>query len=156
VFLNPLAFALLTNQTAKVDLIQYGNGRFEFTVGIPRQFVKGPEPENGDGATFNWRTASGPAKILVWGQNNANEVTPALALKTWSGVQKDEGFSITYKLVRKDFFVASGKSKKGIFYVKGWITPDVNYYAYFEYPKALKPQFDKIIPAVTKSFKIDP
>jgi hypothetical protein len=92
----------------------YTNERFGFSVCYPSDLLRlEPAPDNNDGQTF---VGSNGAKIAAWGSLNAMDWTLAdSARQDEQRLARDAG-RVTYKVIRKGFYVLSGRKGDQIFY----------------------------------------
>ena len=127
----------------------YSNSRFGFAIKYPAHWVPQPAPENNDGRRFD--SPDGRASLSAWGSFNALEDTIG------TGLQREfetPGRKITYKVLKKDWYVVSGYENGNIFYQKTILKDDVFYSFLLVYPPEDKSLFDPVVAAVAKSFKI--
>lgn len=92
----------------------YTNERFGFSVCYPSDLLR-PEaaPDNNDGRTF---IGSNGAKIAAWGSLNAMDWTLAVSARQDEQRLANDGGKVTYKAIRKGFYVISGRKGDQIFY----------------------------------------
>lgn len=131
----------------------YFNGRFEFCVDYPSNFLRPQgESENNDGNVF--ATANGTGEMRVSGMYNVLDESIAEAFKSATVMNQyyDADHQITYKAQKGNWFVISGKYFESIFYVKTILKGDTFYTISFEYHPSEKKQFDEIIKRSTKNF----
>jgi hypothetical protein len=109
------AFILLGNSRATAQkMVTYCNERFGFCVERPADFTALPAPENGDGRGFV--SPDGKAEYVAFGGLAVEELNFTLADEYRIA---QEGVTVTYKVLKKDWFVLSGKDTDGsIFYQK--------------------------------------
>jgi hypothetical protein len=131
----------------------YSNGRFEFCVEYPTNFLRAQgESENNDGNVF--ATANGSSEMRASGMYNVLDepITEAFKSASAKNVYYDTDHRITYKAQKGNWFVISGMYFESIFYVKTLLIEDTFYTVYFEYHPSESAQFDEIIDRVTKDF----
>ena len=94
----------------------YTNVRFQYKICYPTDLLSPQgESENSDGQTF---LAKDGAKLIVYGQNNAlNDSLKNTLQETASRLAGPSG-KVTYQVLKPNWFVASGRGKDDIFYVK--------------------------------------
>jgi hypothetical protein len=94
----------------------YTNVRFQYSICYPQDLlVPQGEPENADGQKF---LAKDGARLIVFGRNNAlNESLKDVLDETASGLAGASG-KVTYKVIKPDWFVISGKNRQSVFYAK--------------------------------------
>lgn len=142
-----LAFALLGSAPTK-NWATYTNARFGFSVDRPADLAPGPEPENGDGLVF---TGHG-LKVTSFGNNRINE--PKDEFKFRVDEWKKSG-KVTYKVMKKDFFVISGKQGDNDFYQRTIIAADKYATFILEYPASERGHMKSVIEHMGKSLKFD-
>ena len=108
--------ATITSALAKDDhtWTTYANDRFGVSICYPADLVHAePPPENDDGRSF---VAKDGAKIATWGSYNA--LASSLAESAQEDVKRLAGSAgqVTYEIVRKDFYVLSGRNGGMVFY----------------------------------------
>jgi len=94
----------------------YTNVRFQYKICYPEDLlVPQGEAENSDGRRF---VAKDGGKLIVFGQNNALDET--LSDRFEDTVSRLAGASgaATYKVIKPNWFVASGQNEQTIFYTK--------------------------------------
>lgn len=110
-FLTTILLISTFASIAQKNYTKYCNTRFQFCIDYPSNFAAQPESDNGDGKAFVFEKA----EIRAYGSLE-NEETNNLAQEL-EYVQKD--YTISYKVVKKDYFIVSGTDKKNnIFYRK--------------------------------------
>lgn len=132
----------------------YNNARFSYSVSYPTGLlIPQGEADNGDGQKFLSR--DGRAEMLVYGSNNALDQS----LRDIYNEQLREGEgerskkTVTYKVLRDDWFVVSGREGDRVFYQKTIFRGGVFKTFRIEYDKALAGVFDKVTKRVAASFK---
>ena len=135
----------------------YCNERFGFCVERPIDFKPLPAPENGDGRGFV--SPDGKAEYVAFGSLAVEDVNFTLA-DEFNNAQ--EGVTISYKVLKKDWFVLSGKDTDGsIFYQKtmrkindinGQPTP-VYWTVEIKYPADQKATYDPYCSLVARQWK---
>ncbi|WP_309714414.1 hypothetical protein [Armatimonas sp.] len=131
----------------------YTNSRFGFSILYPADVLKPePPPENGDGLAFLSRDKK--AELRVWGDLNALAETVQARFET---TLKEAPGKISYKVLRKDWFVVSGSGKGREFYKKVMFGKDGTVRTIsLEYPVASKKRFDPLVERIVQSFKVLP
>ncbi|HJZ79716.1 MAG TPA: hypothetical protein VKD91_05205 [Pyrinomonadaceae bacterium] len=129
----------------------YANARFNYSISYPSSLVPQGEADNGDGQVF--RSHDGAAELRVWGSNNAlNQSLAAAYQEAISDLQHDGG-SVSYKVMRDNFFVVSGTQGRKIVYQKTLLRGDVFKAFTFTYPANAKGTYDSITTRIAGSFK---
>ena len=132
----------------------YRNSRFGYSIEYPANLLYPQgESENGDGQKFSSRDSR--VVLIVYGSNNALE--ESLEEKylmdskgmTWEHPKR----VVTYKVLRKNWYVVSGVELDSIFYSKtirvegGFSTFEIRY------PKADEKLIEPLIGKISSSFK---
>ncbi len=150
-FFTLVSFAavLLFAQTifAQQKWAKYQNARYGYTVSYPSDLLMPQgEADNGDGQIFLNNTA----EMRVYGSNILLNKTLSRKLDSIVKQQK----SVTYKLLRKNFFVVSGTNEGRIFYQKTIAGPDGAFITfYIEYDADKRADYDKIVTKIAADFK---
>jgi hypothetical protein len=94
----------------------YTNARFRYGICYPADLlVPQGEADNSDGQAF---LAKDGAKLLVYGSNNAlNQTLKNVLDDTASRLARDSG-KVTYKAIKRNWFVVSGQDQQTVFYAK--------------------------------------
>ena len=129
----------------------YVNARYGTRIDYPaRLFHALPEPDNGDGLTFE--SADGTARLAVFGQQNIDDLDgPAMLARDVDFGQYDK---VTYKASGKGWYVLSGLSGGKIYYRRAVIDPSAGVVHVFElsYPPSARARFDPVVARMAKSF----
>lgn len=124
----------------------YSNARFGYSVSYPANIlIPQGEPDNGDGQVFLSR--DGHAEMRVFGRYNVQNETLRSAFNS-----AQEGKSVTYKLLRGNFYVVSGHKDGKIFYEKTMLKGDTFKTFMIEYDEADASTYDAITARVARSF----
>ncbi|MBF0527809.1 MAG: hypothetical protein HQK55_00785 [Deltaproteobacteria bacterium] len=129
----------------------YNNPRFVYSIAYPEEIlIPQGEADNGDGQKF--LSKDGKVVMLVYGQFNVFNQTLKDA---FSKALKEEtpGGKVTYKVLKGNWFVVSGKVSNRVFYQKTMLADDTFKTFRIEYPEDQKGVFDKITEEIVKSFK---
>jgi hypothetical protein len=132
----------------------YVNRRFTYTISYPYDiFIPQGEAANGDGQIFLSKDRR--AVMKVYGSNNSLEqsIDDRFAEEFGDQPEGDSERIITYKVVKKDWYVISGIEGDSIFYKKIILKGDVFLTFEISYPKSSKHIFDRIIEHIVQSFK---
>jgi hypothetical protein len=133
----------------------YTNGRFSYSISYPAGLlVPQGEADNGDGQKFLSR--DGRAEMIVYGSNNA--LDQSLRDLYEEQLHGDDGVgrtekTVTYKVLRSDWFVVSGYEGGRIFYQKTIYRGGAFKTFRIEYDKPLAGVFDNVTKRVAASFK---
>ena len=132
---------------------QYINERFGFTLIYPGDiFVTKIISDNGDGITLYNRDKSLELKAYgSWYGDNIREI-----YHEELGWAKDAGQKVTYKVLKKNWFVLSGidNKKQTIFYLKTYFRGGKSVSFRLEYPVRDKVKYNSLVSIVSKNFKI--
>jgi hypothetical protein len=124
----------------------YSNARFGYSISYPANIlIPQGEPDNGDGQIF--RSNDGHAEMRVFGRYNVQNETLKSAFNA-----AQEGKSVTYKLLRGNFYVVSGHAGGKIFYEKTMLKGDTFKTFMIEYDEADASTYDAITARVARSF----
>lgn len=132
----------------------YTNDRYSYSISYPTGLlIPQGEADNGDGQKFLSR--DGQATMIVYGSNNAlgqslldlyNEQLQAKGENSWKP-------TVTYKVLRANWFVVSGREGDRIFYQKTVLREGAFKTFRIEYDKALAAVFDQVTKRVVASFR---
>jgi hypothetical protein len=126
----------------------YGNARFAYSVCYPPDlFAPQGEADNGDGQRL---LAEDGAEMLVWGSNNA------LELSIDEEVQQHLEGEITYKAGKKNWRVASGVSGPKAFYYKVIQREDQFLSLHIRYDRLSASLYDPIVARISSCFRPAP
>lgn len=127
----------------------YYNAKYRYRIAYPESvFTPQGESDAGDGQRF--LAAAGQARLIVYGAFNVlgttldQEYREALA---------QPGRTVTYQVLRKDWFVVSGLEGDDIFYRKTILADDIFRTFALTYPRALKATFDPLVAGILQSFR---
>jgi len=127
----------------------YYNSRFEYSISYTSLLVPQGEAANGDGQKF--LTRDGKVEMLVYGSNNALEKT--LRGLYQEKVSKADNRTITYQVLKGDWFVVSGTENNKVFYEKTMLHNGAFKTFRIVYDKAVKDTWDPITAKIARSFK---
>lgn len=138
----------VTIEVGKAGHGLYFNAKYRYRIAYPEAvFTPQGESDAGDGQRF--LAAGGRAQLVVYAAFNVLGTTldgqfrEALA---------QTGRTVTYQILRKDWFVVSGLAGNDIFYRKTFLVNDTFYTFELTYPKSLKATFDPLIAGILQSF----
>jgi hypothetical protein len=123
----------------------YTNARYGYSISYPSNLlVPQGEADNGDGQAF--RSKDGGAELRVYGSQNLGD---GLA-----GAYKEAqaGKSVTYKTMKGNWFVVSGRDGGKIFYQKTMFKGDVFKTFIIEYDESQKSTYDAVTTRIARSF----
>lgn len=124
----------------------YANARFGYSVSYPANIlIPQGEADNGDGQAF--RSQDGKAEMRVFGRYNVQNETLRSAFNA-----AQEGKSVTYKVLRGNFYVVSGHDGGKIFYEKTMLKGDTFKTFMIEYDESEASTYDAITARVARSF----
>ena len=128
---------------------RYYNAKYRYRIAYPEAvFTPQGESDAGDGLRF--LAAGGRVRLIVYGAFNVlgttldQEYREALA---------QSGRTVTYQVLRKDWFVVSGLAGDDIFYRKTILADDTFRTFELTYPPALKATFDPLVAGILQSFR---
>jgi hypothetical protein len=131
----------------------YTNARFDYSIAYPANLLY-PQGEsaNGDGQKF--LSKDGHDELIVWGSNNAlNERLKDVYERESVSSSDHPKRVVSYKVLKPNWFVVSGREVDRIFYQKTILTGDVFKSFRIEYSVSDKARFDQIIKRIEKSFR---
>lgn len=146
-----LAFSILFQ--TQPQLKTYQNARFDYSISYPAKilFPQG-EATNGDGQRF--LSKDGQAELIVYGSHNALDQTlKDVFLEEQRQTEEHPHRTVTYKLLKTDWFVVSGVDGETIFYQKTMLKHGIFKTFRITYPKTQKSTFDPITTVIAKSFR---
>lgn len=123
----------------------YTNARYGYSISYPSNLlIPQGEADNGDGQAF--RSKDGAAEMLVYGSQNLGG---ALA-EAYREAQA--GKNVSYKTIKGNWFVVSGRDGSKIFYRKTMLKGDVLKTFTIEYDESLRSTYDAITTRIARSF----
>lgn len=136
--------------TPQNDYKTYTNARFKYSIDYPASLlIPQGEAENGDGQAFREESASSVEMRVYGGHNVLNETLRSryedLVHKWNSGV--------TYKVLRRDWFVVSAMVSGKIHYQKTILRGDVFKTFEIEYDAVRGSTYNDVTDRISKSFK---
>lgn len=134
---------------------KYVNVRFGYSIAYPADILHPQgESDNGDGQKF--LSEDGSALLLVYGANNVLEQSlEALYQEALQGGgEENPDRVVTYRTMKKDWFVVSGREAGNIFYQKTMMNGDQYVSFILEYPESQKAAYDPIVGTLAKSFRL--
>ena len=134
---------------AQANYKTYSNARYGYSISYPADLLKAQgEAANSDGQVF----ASDDAEMRVFGTNMLSNGSLA---KEYNAVVKEQGAeNVTYKTLKKNFFVVSGAKDGRIYYQKTMARQGGSFVTFMiEYDESKRGVYDKAIERMVKSFK---
>ena len=136
---------------AQATWLTYTNARFAFAVDYPADlFPSYVLSDNSDGATFN--AAGEGVAFRAFGFWNNDHQRPAALLR-----ERYEGKTLGYSVVKRDYFVASGKQDgrdgAAIFYDRCNLAGERVVCVNLVYPAADRKKWDAIVQRLTRSLR---
>lgn len=123
----------------------YTNARYDYSISYPSSLlVAQGEADNGDGQAF--RSKDGAAEMRVYGSQNLGG---GLAE---SYREAQSGRDVSYKTMKGNWFVVSGRSGGKIFYQKTMLRGDVLKTFIIEYDESRKSIYDAVTARIARSF----
>ena len=142
-----------THSKIRVRYKHYSNNSFGFILTYPSdRFPTKILSDNGDGITLYNADRSLELKAYgSWYGNNIKEI-----YHDELGWAKDDGEKVTYRILRRNWFVISGidKRKQTIFYLKTYFKAGKSISFRFVYPIRDKIKYDSLISTINNNFKI--
>lgn len=135
---------------AKTDVYDcYTNHKYGYLLAWPKKLLAAQgESDAGDGQIFV--APDGWARLTCWA--GFNSVVNQPLKKAFQEAQREPGLQVTYKTLRKDFFVVSGVKDGNIFYRKTVRTALVQATFVLTYDQALKDEFNPLVGDMARSF----
>jgi hypothetical protein len=128
----------------------YANARFKYSISYPADLlIPQGEAENGDGQVFREKSASSVEMRVYGGYNALNETLRsryADLVRKWAN-------GVTYKVIRRDWFVVSAMVNGKIHYQKTILRGDVFKTFEIEYDAVRGSTYNDVTDRVAKSFK---
>lgn len=128
---------------ANAGFTPYTNGRFGFTIDVPKNLVAQEPPANGDGQV--WLSDDG-VSLRASGSLHVIPIDDSFATAA-------NASGVSYKVKKKDWFVVSGIANARVFYRKVIQIGDIDIDFEFSYPVAKKADCDRLIDRISRSFK---
>ena len=131
----------------------YRNARFGYSVEVPSDFRKGEAPANNDGRVFYDRLSEGI--LSVFGMYNALEASPESYAAEREADWKGLNGNVTYRAMRKGWFVLSGTVDGEIFYERVLFSGDRETIATLlvRYPESEKERFGAFVTRASRSLR---
>ena len=127
----------------------YANARFKYSISYPADLlIPQGEAENGDGQVFKEKGSSSVEMRVYGGYNALNETLRARyekLIREWGNV--------SYKVLRKDWFVVSGMVNGKIHYQKTILRGDTFKTFQIEYDAVRGSTYNEVTDRIAKSFK---
>lgn len=128
----------------------YTNARFKYSIDYPADLlIPQGEAENGDGQAFREKSASSVEMRVYGGNNVLNETLRSRyvdLVRKWNS-------GVTYKVLRRDWFVVSAMVNGKIHYQKTILRGDVFKTFEIEYDAVRGSTYNDVTDRVSKSFK---
>lgn len=160
----PLAipFAITINASDKITDPQpaqnsivykkYHNDRFQYEIDYPETLIPQGEATNGDGQRFI--SKDGKIEMAVYARYNVFEQNISQLFQEYLTLSsKERAVKITYKVLKKNFFVISGNKGSKIFYQKTILRDDIVQTFEIEYENREKSTYDNVVATIAKSFQ---
>lgn len=151
-FLFVLSVSVFSQGLAQDNYRTYHNARFDYSISYPANILAPQgESENGDGQKF--LTRDGRAEMLVYGSHNSLDQSLRQVYESETSRSEHPNRRVTYRLLRRDWFVVSGIEDGRIFYQKTFLKKGVFKTFRLEYDENAKQTFDSITTRIAGSFK---
>ena len=136
---------------AQVTYRTYTNARVHYSISYPvALLVPQGEPDNGDGQVF--RSRDGKAEMRAFGRYNALNETLRSALNSAVAGENSTGREVSYKLLKGNFYVVSGRQNGKVFYEKTFLKGDTFKTFMIEYDEEERATYDPITARISRSF----
>ena len=130
----------------------YNNERFGFTLSYPAKlFLTKILSDNGDGITlYNGDRSLELRAYGSWYGDNIKQI-----YRDEQGWAKESGQKVTYKVLKKNWFVLSGidRKKQTIFYKKTYFRDGKSTSFRLEYPISDKAKYNSLVSMINKNFR---
>jgi hypothetical protein len=128
----------------------YTNARFKYSISYPADLlIPQGEAENGDGQVFREKSSSSVEMRVYGGHNVLNETLRsryAELIRKWSN-------GLTYKVIRRDWFVVSAMVNGKIHYQKTILRGNVFKTFEIEYDAVRGSTYNDVTDRIARSFK---
>lgn len=130
----------------------YTNARYGYSIVYPVGLLEPQgEAENGDGQKFLSKDKK--VLLLVFGANNIDNDSAKTGFdKFVKDMNAEQGRVVTYKVLKKNWFVASGRHDNNLFYSKTIYRGDTFTSFIIEYPASERATYDPIVTRISRSF----
>lgn len=140
-------FAIATPQN---NYKTYTNARFKYSIDYPADLlIPQGEAENGDGQAFREKSSSSVEMTVYGGHNVLNQTLRS----RYEKLVREWGKGVTYKVIRKDWFVVSAMVSGKIHYQKTILRGDVFKTFEIEYDAVRGSTYNDVTDRISKSFK---
>ena len=144
--------AISRKAAAQAGYRTYHNARFDYSVSYPAKIlIPQGEAANGDGQKF--LSKDGRTEMLVYGSNNSLDQTLREVYHEEISHEAHPNRTVTYRVLRADWFVVSGMENGRVFYQKTMLRGSAFKTFRIEYDKTQRHTFDSITAYVSRSFK---
>ena len=128
----------------------YANARFKYSISYPADLlVPQGEAENGDGQVFREKSGSSVEMRVYGGYNALNETLRS----RYADLVRKWAKGVTYKVIRRDWFVVSAMVNGKIHYQKTILRGDVFKTFEIEYDAVRGSTYNDVTDRIAKSFK---
>jgi hypothetical protein len=140
-----LSLSHFVNSAQRVVYKTYTNARYGYSIAYPSNLlIPQGEADNGDGQAF--RSRNGAAEMRVYGsQDMGGGLTGAYS-------EAQEGKDVSYKIIKRNWFVVSGRDGGKIFYQKTMMKGGVLKTFFIEYEESQKDTYDAVTARIARSF----
>lgn len=148
-----LLLSVFSLAVAQNNYRTYRNARFDYSISYPRDLlVPQGEAVNGDGQRFLSR--DGRAEMAVYGSNNSLDQTLQQVYSQETARSSEHpDRTVTYQVIKRDWFVVSGTENGRIFYQKTLLRNGVFKTFRIEYDDAQKQVFNPVTTRIANSFR---
>lgn len=126
----------------------YRNTKYNYDIAYPIQVLKPlGEAENGEGQSFQ----GDGAFLRVWATQNSTQFGKSLET-IFNEQVNNPNRTITYQVIRDDWFVVSGYEGSQIFYQKTFVRNEIEYSFVLTYSQEVSGIFDTVVEILINSF----
>jgi hypothetical protein len=140
-----------TLSNTRITYLTYNNERYDYSIDYPLGVLY-PQGEalNGDGQRFLSKDKRGKAFVAAWG--NALFHTMKQEMNEDIDPKSNPKRIVTYRILKKNWFVLSGYEDGKIFYEKMLLKHGFFYDYGIDYPKDQKRLWDPVVRRMARSF----
>ena len=128
----------------------YANARFKYSISYPADLlIPQGEADNGDGQVFREKSSSSVEMRVYGGYNVSNETLRS----RYAELTRKWNNGITYKVIRRDWFVVSAMVNGKIHYQKTILRGDIFKTFEIEYDAVRGSTYNDVTDRIARSFK---
>jgi len=150
--LNSPVLSLDQSSNYKLPQKLYTNARFGYRINYPENMLLPQgESDNGDGQRFI--SVNGDIEMTVSGINNVLNSTLMTQFKQDILEKAKLNKTVTFQLIKRDFYIISGYIKDKIYYQKTILKDDIFMTLCIVYPANQRSIIDPMVSEISKSFR---